>query len=56
MSELFTPIEAAKRLKIDRITIYRWIKSGRLQAKRLPNGRIRIEERELDKLLTKIEE
>lgn len=56
MSELFTPIEAAKRLKVDRITIYRWIKSGRLQANRLPDGRLRIEGRELDKLLTKIKE
>ena len=54
MSELFTPIEAAKWLKVDRITIYRWIKSGRLQANRLPDGRLRIEVRELDNLLTRI--
>ena len=56
MSELFTPIEAAKQLKVDRITIYRWIKSGRLQANRLPDGRLRIEAKELDNLLTKIKE
>ena len=54
MPELFTPIEAAKRLKVDRITIYRWLKSGRLQANRLPDGRLRIKGRELGKLLTKI--
>jgi len=54
MPELFTPMEAAKRLKVDRLTIYRWIKSGRLQANRLPDGRLRIEAKELDKLLTKI--
>ena len=56
MPELFTPIEAAKRLKVDRITIYRWIKSGRLQASRLPDGRLRIEAKELDNLLTKTKE
>ena len=56
MSELLTPNEAAKKLKIDRITIYRWVKSGRLQAKQLPNGQLRIEAKELDKLLTKIKE
>lgn len=54
MPELFTPNEAAKRLKVDRITIYRWIKSGRLQANRLPDGRLRIEAKELDNLLTRI--
>ena len=56
MSESFTPIEATRRLKVDWITIYRWIKSGRLQANRLPDGWLCIEGRELDKLLTKIKE
>ena len=56
MSELLTPSEVAKRLKVDRITIYRWVKSGRLQAKRLPDSQIRIEAKELDNLLTKIKE
>jgi len=53
MSELFTPMEAAKRMRVDRLTIYRWIKSGCLQASQLPNGQLRIEAKELDKLLTK---
>ena len=48
MSELFTPIEAAKRLKIDRITIYRWIKAGRIKAKRLPSSHLRIGIAEID--------
>jgi len=56
MSELLTPNEVAKRLKVDRITIYRWVKSGRLQAKRLPDSQIRIEANKLDNLLTKIKE
>ena len=54
MSKLFSPNEAARWLKVDRITIYRWIKSGRLQANQLPDGRLRIEAKELDKLLTRI--
>lgn len=54
MSEVLTPNEAAKKLKIDRITIYRWVKSGRLQAKQLPNGQLRIEAKEPDNLLTRI--
>ena len=51
MSELLTPNEVAKRLKVDRITIYRWVKSGRLQAKRLPSGHLRIGIAEIDKIL-----
>lgn len=56
MTELLTPNEVAKRLKVDRITVYRWIKSGRLQARRLPDGQLRIEAKELDDLLTKTKE
>ena len=54
MLELLTPNEAARRMRVERITIYRWVKSSRLQAMRLPNGRIRIEAKEVDSLLTKI--
>lgn len=53
MAELLTPNEAAQILKVDRLTIYRWIKSGRLEARRLPDGGLRIEAEELEKLLTK---
>lgn len=46
MTKLFMPIEAARRLKLDRTTIYRWIK-----AKRLPSGHLRIGTAEIDKIL-----
>jgi len=55
-SELLTASETAAKLKVHLVTIYKWIASGRLQAKRLPGGGLRIETKELDKLLTKKEE
>jgi len=51
MGILLTPKEAARRLKLDRLTIYRWVKSGRLKAKRLPGGHLRIGIAEIDKIL-----
>ncbi len=53
MSSLLTPIEVAMVLKIDRITVYRWIKSGRIPAKRLPGGLLRIEAKDIESLLSK---
>ncbi len=32
MEELFTPKQAAVKLKVSRMTIFRWLKSGRLNA------------------------
>lgn len=49
--ELLTANQAAERLQIHLMTVYRWIKEGRLQAKRLPGGGLRIEAVELEKLL-----
>ena len=51
MTKLFMPIEAARRLKLDRITIYRWIKAGRIKAKRLPSGHLCIGTAEINKIL-----
>lgn len=51
MTKLFMPIKAARRLKLDRITIYRWIKAGRIKAKRLPSGHLRLELLKIDKIL-----
>ena len=53
-TELVSPGEAARMLKVDRITIYRWIKAGRLQAERLPGGRLRIDAEQVKKLLTRV--
>lgn len=51
MTKLLTPNEVARRLKLDRITIYRWVKAGRLKAKKLPSGQLRIGIAEIDKIL-----
>ncbi|MBT9143406.1 MAG: putative DNA-binding proteinA [Syntrophomonadaceae bacterium] len=59
VTKLLTPIEVAEVLKIDRITVYRWIKSGRIPAKRLPGGRcaqLRIRAEDVENLLGKREE
>ena len=45
--------QAAAKLNVHTSTIVRWIKSGILAAQRLPNGRLRISEADLDKLLQK---
>ena len=47
MSELFIPIKAARRLRVD------WTKSGILYANRLSGAQLRIEAKEIDNLLEK---
>jgi len=51
VNEYLTAEEAAGRLKVHLMTIYKWIKSGRIQARRLPGGGLRIDAQELEKLL-----
>lgn len=34
-----------------KLTIYRWIKAGKIEAVRLPDGRLRIVESKLEKVL-----
>lgn len=49
---LMTPIELANRLGVTRLTIYRWIKSGRLRTVQIGGKhnsiRIPIDEKELE--------
>lgn len=45
--------QASERLDVLPVTILRWIKSGKLQAFRLPNGYWRIRLTDLDRLLKK---
>ncbi len=40
--EFFTTGEIARLLNITRISVYRWVKSGKLKAYRVPKGRYRI--------------
>ena len=51
MVEILTANEVANRLKVHLMTVYRWISTGRLEASRLPGGGLRIDAKELDKLL-----
>lgn len=51
MTEIITANEAATRLQIHLITLYRWVSEGRLVAERLPNGRLRIKAKEVEKLI-----
>lgn len=49
--EILTAKEVADRLKVHLMTVYRWISSGRIEVSRLPGGGLRIDAKELDKLL-----
>jgi len=52
MEKLYSSKQAAELLGLKKLTIYRWIKSGRVRAVRLPNGRLRIAESELEKVIS----
>ena len=56
MEVILTVKQVAKRLQVHIVTIYKWISQGLIPAQRLPGGWLRIEAKELDKLLTKIKE
>jgi len=55
MTELFTVHEVAERLRVDDTTVRRWIKSGALEAVRLPHTgereSYRVRQETIDKLL-----
>ena len=51
--ELLTAKTIADRLQVHLMTVYRWIAAGYLEARQLPSGRLRIEAKELDRLLAK---
>lgn len=50
--ELVTVSEAARSLKVGRITVWRYIKKGYLKAVTLPGGDYRLYEEDIQKLLT----
>jgi len=51
MEKLYKLDEAAQMLSLKRLTIYRWVRAGRIKAVRLPDGRLRIAESELEKVV-----
>jgi excisionase family DNA binding protein len=48
---LLKPKEASLILNVDRRTIWKWIREGKLQAIKLPGGQYRIPEGEIVKIL-----
>ena len=46
----FTVDEVAERLKVSHMTVYRWIKTGKLDAYKL-GGEFRITERDIERFL-----
>jgi excisionase family DNA binding protein len=51
MEKMFKPKEAAEILSLKKLTIYRWVKAGKIKAVRLPDGRLRIAESELERVI-----
>jgi excisionase family DNA binding protein len=49
--EMLTPKEVRLRLGISKRTLYRWIKTGKINAVILPTGRMRIPREEIEKIL-----
>lgn len=49
--ELLTIDEAAALFRVDRSTVSRWAKQGRLRYVRLPNGRIRFKSADIEDVL-----
>ena len=51
MDKLLKPKEVAEILSLSRWTVYQWIRAGRIEAVRLPDGRLRVPARELRKVV-----
>jgi putative resolvase len=46
----FSPADAGKTLGVNRVTVWRWIKSGKVKANRTPGGTHRIPQSEVERL------
>ncbi len=51
MEKLYTITEASKVLYTSRVSIYEWIKTGKIKAIVLPNGIKKIRESEIKRIL-----
>lgn len=49
-NDLLTPKEVAILLRVDRNTIYRWLRQGKLRKIILPGGQIRIKRKDINEL------
>lgn len=50
-TEYLTTKEAMEIFKVSRLTLYRWIDAGKLQASKMPGGQWRIPREAVDALL-----
>jgi excisionase family DNA binding protein len=50
-----SPTELAERLGVDRATVHRWVRAGKVRAGRFPSGRRRIPQAEVDRILSELE-
>ncbi|NPA70550.1 MAG: helix-turn-helix domain-containing protein [Crenarchaeota archaeon] len=50
MSELYSPKDVCRELDISYITLWRWIKEGKVKADRLPSGRYAIPRSEVERI------
>jgi len=55
-SELLTTSEAARRFRVARSTITRWIRLGQLPAIRIPSGHWRVRRADVEKALREDQE
>jgi len=52
INDYLTPTEVAKLLKVTRLTVYRWIKEGKLKALKI-EGIVRIKGKDLEEFVGK---
>jgi excisionase family DNA binding protein len=50
-TDLLTIVEAARQLKVSRVTVHRWLKAGQLQAYHVGPKAVRIRRSDLERLL-----
>ena len=51
---LLTPEDVGERLGVSAQTVRRWIADGRVEAFRLPSGQYRIDEEQIESMLTPV--
>ena len=51
---IYTPEEAAAYLKLNKVTVYRFIREGKLRARRVGDRRYRITQTDLDEFLSRV--
>ena len=51
---IYTPEEAAAYLKLNKVTVYRFIREGKLRARRIGDRRYRITQADLDDFLSRV--